>query len=96
MGDAQTEVIEKGIEIERIYLLSTYQNKGIGQLMLNKILEIAATLGNDKIWLGVWKKNKGAIRFYERNGFRKFGDHSFFLGTDKQTDILMEFFVCSP
>ncbi|MEM9391391.1 MAG: GNAT family N-acetyltransferase, partial [Bacteroidota bacterium] len=42
------------------------------------------------IWLGVWEYNTDAIRFYERLGFTPFGQHSFILGSDHQTDILMK------
>ena len=38
---------------------------------------------------GVWDQNVNAIKFYERNGFRPFNTHSFVLGDDDQTDILM-------
>lgn len=41
------------------------------------------------VWLGVWEKNLGAIRFYEKNGFVPFDKHIFRLGDEKQTDILM-------
>lgn len=86
----QSEPIADGLEIERIYLLATFQGKGIGQLMLDKAFEIAKQLKKRKVWLGVWEKNDGAIRFYERNGFQKFGEHEFYLGKDLQTDWLME------
>lgn len=42
------------------------------------------------LWLGVWENNVGTIRFYERNGFEFFGKHTFILGQDEQTDLLME------
>jgi len=87
---AQTEPIDDGFEIERIYLLSPYQGIGFGQLMFNKILELAQKMNKTHLWLGVWEKNDGAIRFYERNGFKKFAKHDFMLGQDLQTDFLME------
>ncbi len=87
---AQTEPIEDGLEIERIYLLSPYQGQGIGQLMFNKIFELARKMKKTHLWLGVWEKNYGAIRFYERNGFKVFGKHSFLLGKDLQMDLMME------
>lgn len=87
---AQSEPIENGLEIERIYLLDKYQGKGIGQLMMDKAFEVAKKLKKAKLWLGVWAENKGAIRFYSRNGFRKFTEHDFYLGKDLQTDWLME------
>lgn len=90
VASAQNEPIENGLEIERIYVLNAYQGLGIGQLMLNKGIEIAKKLSKLKVWLGVWEKNEGAIRFYQRNGFKEFARHQFLLGQDEQTDLLME------
>lgn len=90
VGLAQTEPIEGGFEIERIYLLAPHQGIGIGQLMFDKIFGLARKLKKTRLWLGVWEKNYGAIRFYERNGFQQFSKHSFLLGKDLQTDILLE------
>jgi len=87
---AQSEPIEGGLEIERIYLLEPYQGIGIGQIMFNKIFEMARKMKRLHLWLGVWEENHGAIRFYERNGFRPFAKHNFMLGSDLQTDLLME------
>ncbi|WP_299242009.1 GNAT family N-acetyltransferase [uncultured Aquimarina sp.] len=90
-GTAQTEVIsEDSIEIERIYVINTHQGKGIGQYLLDKTVKIAKEKEITFIWLGVWDKNKRAIQFYERIGFKTFGKHPFMLGSDKQTDILMK------
>ena len=90
VNTAQTEAISNGLEIERIYLLSAFQGKGYGQIMMDKAFEIAKALKKTRLWLGVWEKNKGAIRFYERNGFKQFTTHDLFLGKDLQTDWLMD------
>jgi len=90
-GDAQKDLKEKdGFEIERIYVLKEFQRKKLGQQMLDKIIEIAKGRNLKYIWLGVWEKNIKAIRFYERNGFERFGEHDFMLGEEKQTDHLMK------
>lgn len=87
---AQSEPIQGGFEIERIYLLSPYQGIGIGQIMFNRIFALARKMKKTHLWLGVWEKNYGAIRFYQRNGFKQFDKHSFLLGKDLQMDLLME------
>lgn len=89
-GNAQTEELaDKGLEIERIYIQKEAQGKGLGQLLVDFAVETAKKDGHKGIWLGVWEENKGAIRFYERNGFTAFDKHIFYLGDDPQTDILM-------
>jgi diamine N-acetyltransferase len=78
------------LEVERIYVLQKYQGKKVGQLLMDKAIELAQSTKATFIWLGVWENNPKAIRFYEKNGFIAFGQHKFILGTDEQTDILMK------
>ncbi|MTI23061.1 GNAT family N-acetyltransferase [Fulvivirga sp. RKSG066] len=89
-GKAQTEIIAPNmLEIERIYVLAWYQGMRIGHQLYEKAIEIAKNKGFSKVWLGVWEKNRRAIKFYERLGFKAFDSHDFLLGNDRQTDILM-------
>ena len=90
-ADAQTEQrTEPSLEIERIYVRQSEQGKGIGQLLLDFSIQVTKDKHLNIIWLGVWEHNQKAIQFYEKNGFHLFGKHSFFLGQDEQTDLLME------
>jgi hypothetical protein len=90
-GAAQTELQEgNGMELERIYVIREFQGKKMGQELLNKALELAKKNQMDYLWLGVWEKNEGAIRFYERNGFSVTGSHPFRMGDDIQTDLIMK------
>jgi ribosomal protein S18 acetylase RimI-like enzyme len=69
-GKAQSESkLENALEIERLYVLSTYQGLGLGQLLMDKALSIAKAKQYQNVWLGVWEHNHKAIRFYEKNGF---------------------------
>jgi ribosomal protein S18 acetylase RimI-like enzyme len=90
-ADAQTERREEAsLEIERIYVRKENQGMGIGQLLLHFSIQLTKDKGFKVIWLGVWEHNLRAIEFYQKNGFIFFGKHSFFLGQDEQTDLLME------
>ena len=91
-GMAQTELQqdESTLEIERIYVLSAYHGKKVGQLLYEKALEVAGLLKKSSIWLGVWEENPRAIKFYTKNGFVPFGQHLFKMGDDEQTDIMMK------
>lgn len=87
-GLSQTELKDdKALEIERIYVLSEYHGKRIGQLLYEKAMQIAKQSNADYIWLGVWEENPRAISFYKKNGFVEFDKHIFKLGDDEQTDI---------
>lgn len=93
-GSAQTEnKYERCVEIERIYVLSSYQGKGTGRLLLNYALESARRMNAPFVWLGVWEYNQRAIAFYQKNGFTAFDKHLFILGDDEQTDIIMRRFL---
>lgn len=90
-GDSQTELQDdNALEIERIYVLGAYHGKKVGQLLYDKVLEIAHKRRASYVWLGVWEKNPRAIRFYQKNGFVAFDKHIFRLGNDEQTDIMMK------
>ncbi|MCO6564274.1 MAG: GNAT family N-acetyltransferase [Apibacter sp.] len=90
-GIAQTEIKEnKGMEIERIYVLNSYQKKRVGQLLFEKAISSAKEKGCNYVWLGVWEKNTKAQHFYKKNGFVEFDQHIFVLGNDKQTDLMMK------
>jgi len=64
--------------------------KGIGQRLMAACFEYARNGAYDVMWLGVWEFNPRAQRFYEKNGFRIVGRHTFQLGSDPQTDLLMQ------
>lgn len=87
---SQTDVNDEGsLEIERIYVLSEFQGTGLGAQLMEKAVSTARERGKKYIWLGVWEKNEKAIRFYKKHGFYKISEHTFVIGTDRQTDHIM-------
>jgi len=90
-GASQSDLQDfEALELERIYVDSNQLGKGIGQLLLDKAIEIARKAGLIYIWLGVWEHNLNARRFYAKNGFVQFDQHIFTLGNDDQTDLLLK------
>lgn len=79
----------KSFEIERIYVRKAFQKKGLGKVLIDKAFELAAAQNKQKVWLGVWEKNDNAAAFYEKNGFKRTGSHSFRMGDEEQTDWIM-------
>ena len=91
VGEAQNEPQDPdALEIERIYVLQEFHGKGVGLMLYEQALSIAHEQNAPYIWLGVWEENPRAIRFYHKQGFKKFDQHIFQLGEDAQTDILMK------
>lgn len=79
----------QAIEIERLYLLQSAIGQGRGQQLMDYCLDVARTEGYRAVWLGTWERNVRGIRFYERNGFVRFGWHYFQFGPDRQRDFRM-------
>ena len=87
----EPEIIgEWPVELNRLYSHQKFLGKGVGQALMDACFAKARETGRDVIWLGVWEYNPRAQRFYEKNGFRIVGKHTFLLGSDPQTDLLMQ------
>lgn len=90
VGDVQTEHLkENALEVERIYLLPSFQHKGLGNVLLDYVEDTAKKEGYDYMWLGVYEKNINAQHFYKRHGFERVSEHTFQVGSDPQTDWLL-------
>ncbi len=81
---------DKAIEIQRIYVRNSFIGKKVGKHLMEHCLRISKEKKFETVWLGVWEYNPRAIRFYENWGFEQFSKHSFLLGFDEQTDVLMK------
>jgi len=87
---AQLRIDIPQIEIGRFYVDSPWHGRGVAQTLMSAVLELARDLGATRLWLGVWERNARAIAFYEKFGFRDCGSQPFLLGSDLQTDRVME------
>ena len=66
--------------LSKIYLKEDTQFKGIGQLMLNRVVDYAIDKNAKAVHLTVNKNNAKAIRFYEKNGFKNIESKTFDIG----------------
>lgn len=78
------------IELARFYVDRSGHGQGIAARLMACVLETAAARGARTLWLGVWERNARAIAFYRKQGFEDVGSHAFVLGSDIQTDRLMQ------
>lgn len=65
----------KYLEMDNVVVDNNYRNKGIGNLLYEKALEIAINENCRVMMLDAYLENTSAHRFYERNGFEKKGFH---------------------
>jgi len=78
------------IEIGRFYVDSAFHGRGIAQTLMERCLGEARSRGAETIWLGVWERNERAKAFYRKFGFVDTGSQIFIVGSDVQTDRVME------
>ena len=89
-SEAQTDIHDpESLEVERVYVLKAFQSASVGKSFLDRAMQIARKRGKTYLWLGAWKDNHRALKFYLRYGFRIIGEHSFFVGEDEQSDFIM-------
>ena len=73
VGFAGIKVFPDDIEIMNIVTKKIERKKGIGKLLLDKIIEISRKIEKEYISLEVNEKNIIAISLYEKFGFKKIG-----------------------
>ncbi len=89
-GEVVNLLGQNTIELQRLYVLTSVQGKSVGRLLMETAIAYARQKKYEWIWLGVWEKNIRAQRFYENWGFKKFSEHTFWMGDDPQIDWLLK------
>ena len=81
------------LTLENICVAPSHQRQGVGRLLMQHLLEQAAKLEAEEIWLEVRASNVSAIELYHRFGFRnqgvRKGYYSVPQSTEKEDAILM-------
>jgi GNAT superfamily N-acetyltransferase len=80
---------EAPVEIMRFYVDAPWHGRGIAQRMMDAVLRTAREEGARTAWLAVWEHNPRAMAFYAKYGFRVVGAQEFWLGSDRQNDLVM-------
>lgn len=81
---------ENPIELSRLYVRKDFHGYGAAKSLMDECFKLAKEKKYQTMWLGVWEMNFRAQKFYEKLGFKKVGEHIFQLGSDPQTDWVME------
>lgn len=58
-------------KLNKLYIMSLHHGKGLGQLALKHVIEIAKKLNLKEVYLTVNKSNVAAIKAYEKCGFTR-------------------------
>jgi diamine N-acetyltransferase len=67
--------ISNALYLEKIYLMPSFFGKGIGQILIEKVKNMASELKREAIWLYVMQT--GPIKRYEQAGFKMVGSIDF-------------------
>lgn len=78
------------VELVRFYVAPELIGLGYGSALMRRCLEEARRMGHATTWLATWQKNKRAIGFYERWGFRIVGNAIYVIGDDVTDDFIMQ------
>jgi len=66
--------------LSKIYLIQDEKYKGLGQALLNEVIQFALDQKKNSIYLTVNKNNAKAIRFYDKNNFKNMKSETFDIG----------------
>ncbi|MDO9086056.1 MAG: GNAT family N-acetyltransferase [Anaerolineaceae bacterium] len=90
-GNFDENKADRNWAIQRLYVLNDFQQQGIGGLLMQAALDEMKHQKVTRIYLDVWEKNPGAIRFYQRYGFKVIQKRDFVVASGKQTsqDLIM-------
>jgi diamine N-acetyltransferase len=78
------------VELSKCYVHPEHHGLGAAAELMKASIEQAAATGAAGVWLAVDVQNARAVRFYEKNGFRKVGTKSFQLGASVEHGFVME------
>ena len=78
LNEAHPEISISNIaKLERLYLLKAFYGANLGAALFRFNVDLSKQQGQEGMWLYVWKENRRAIRFYEKNGFKAIGSYDF-------------------
>ena len=77
------------IEIYNLAVKPISQQQGIGQRLINHLLDSTKKIASKTFWLEVRESNITAIKFYKRNGFNTISKRKSFYSNPNEDGIIM-------
>lgn len=79
----------EGLQLHRLYVRETRQGVGVGGILLSWAIDRASERGADDLWLGVWSRNRRAIKVYESRGFVAGDTYQISVGQTRDEELMM-------
>lgn len=90
-GEVHDSITERNaIELQRFYLIERVWGTGIGDVLLDRCLYEARSMGKEVLWLGVWEENRRGLSFYRKHGFERVGTLTFPYGDSVGINAVMQ------
>lgn len=89
IGFVSARLITKIVEVLNIAVMPQYRKRGIGNLLLNKVLDITRLDNCESCWLEVRESNLEARKFYQSNGFDIAGRRPNYYSNPREDAILL-------
>ena len=90
MGFAGIMVVADEAELLNIAVYPGMRRSGVGQMLLDQMLQSATAAGARRLLLEVRKSNAEAIRLYEKNRFVNLGERKGYYRNPIEDAIIME------
>ena len=79
------------VKLNKLYLLPEFHGKGLARVALERVFELARSLGGRSVWMQVNKRNHRAVAAYRKAGFHVAQEAVFDIGHGfVMDDYLME------
>jgi len=85
-------ILPDDVQISNIVVKKNKRKKGIGSLLLDRLIEIAKDTKKDSISLEVNEKNTDAINLYEKNEFEILGQRKNYYNGKDNAIIMTKYF----
>lgn len=89
-GYADMRIVAGEAQIYNIAIAPEFRRQGIGEALLNHMVEKSEELGLDVITLEVRSGNEAAMALYEKMGFRPVGTRRGYYSKGKEDAVLMD------
>lgn len=89
-NNSYEHLVGRTIELEKIYVLKHYFGTEAGNLLMQQAINHCRIHHFETLFLGVWKENERAVRFYQKHGFTTFSTRFFKLGERLCEDYMMK------